>query len=55
MQMQEFEHACDQVARMRDEKEWCSRCGGRMNLKTDDTEKALCYKCMSRITEWPKD
>ncbi len=55
MQMQDFEHACDQVAIMRDEKEWCSKCGGRINPKTDDMEKALCHRCMSRVMEWPGD
>jgi DNA-directed RNA polymerase subunit RPC12/RpoP len=55
MMMKAFEHACDRVNVMRGTKEWCSRCGAKLSVSTDDLEKALCRVCMSRIEEWPKE
>lgn len=55
MMMKEFEHACDRVNVLREVKEWCSRCGAKLSVSTDDLERALCGVCMSRIEEWPRD
>jgi len=55
MMMKEFEHACDRVNVLRECKEWCSRCGAKLSVSTDDLERALCGVCMSRIEEWPRE
>jgi len=49
MQMQDFEHACDRVNVARGVKEWCSRCGGRLDLRVDDPETAICHICASKL------
>ena len=49
MQMRDFEHACDSVNRMRDSKEWCTRCGAPLSAQSnDDFERGLCHRCMSK-------
>ena len=48
MMMKEFEHACDRVNVLRGVKEWCSRCGGKLEPMTDDMDDALCHRCRSR-------
>lgn len=49
MMMKEFEHACDPVNIANDFKEWCARCGGRVDPATADPESGLCAICRSRI------
>ena len=55
MMMKEFEHACDRVNVMRGVKEWCSRCGGRLDPMTADMEKALCPICTNKIDPFSKE
>ena len=50
MGMRDFEHACDNVNKLRKFKAWCSRCGTPLNIQANDNmEKALCHVCISKL------
>ena len=50
MQMRDFQHACDNVNRMRDTKEWCHKCGAPLHVQqNDDMTEGICHKCKMRI------
>lgn len=50
MAMREFQHACDNVNRMRGYKGWCNRCGAPLNVgANDDMANALCHVCQMKI------
>ena len=55
MMMKEFEHACDRVNVMRGVKEWCSRCGGRLDPMTTDPDSDLCPMCRNKIDPFSKE